>query len=180
MNSINVALSRRLRHQRQPPSSLVRRLVATGYEDAPPLTTKAVEGEHPRGRELSMAWLAGTVMTGLTSVLLMGAALYVSFQGQENFSTASEAMLFPRSSKQTSSSEKGDRPRPVAQTRSDIEVIEASIRELVEGRTMIRSRHSCAWMRRSRPLPRHLQRIFPRSMHLHARQLAGLQLLDLA
>jgi len=87
-----------------------------------------------------MAWLAGTVMTGLTSVLLMGAALYVSFQGQENFSTASEAMLFPRSSKQTSSSEKGDRPRPVAQTRSDIEVIEASIRELVEGRTMIRSR----------------------------------------
>lgn len=88
-----------------------------------------------------MAWLAGTVMTGLTSVMLMGAALYVSFQGQENFSTASEAMLFQRPAEtRTSSSEKGDRPRPVAQTRSDIEVIEASIRELADGRSMIRSR----------------------------------------
>lgn len=141
MNSINVALSRRTRHERRPPGSLLRRIAATGFEDAAPLTTQALEGEHPRGRELSMAWLAGTVMTGLTSVLLMGAALYVSFKGQENFSTASEAMLFqkPPSLSSARSTEKGDRPRSVAQTRSDIEVIAASTRELVEGRTMIRS-----------------------------------------
>ncbi len=31
-------------------------------------------------------------MTGLTSVLLMGAALYASFQGQDTFSTAYEAL----------------------------------------------------------------------------------------
>ena len=35
---------------------------------------QSTDGEIPHGRELSFAWLSGTVMTGLTSVLLMGAA----------------------------------------------------------------------------------------------------------
>ena len=67
-------------------------LKASGYEDGPALTVQSTDGEIPQGRELSFAWLAGTVMTGLTSVLLMGAALYVSFQGQDTFSTAYEAL----------------------------------------------------------------------------------------
>ena len=67
-------------------------LKASGFEDAPALTLQSTDGEIPQGRELSFAWLTGTVMTGLTSVLLMGAALYVSFQGQDTFSTAYEAL----------------------------------------------------------------------------------------
>ena len=67
-------------------------LKASGYEDAPALTVQSTDGEIPHGRELSFAWLTGTVMTGLTSVLLMGAALYVSFKGQDTFSTAYEAL----------------------------------------------------------------------------------------
>ena len=67
-------------------------LRATGFEDGPALTLASTDGGIPHGRELSFAWLTGTVMTGLTSVLLMGAALYVSFEGQSTFSTAYEAL----------------------------------------------------------------------------------------
>ncbi|KKB83847.1 hypothetical protein VW29_13025 [Devosia limi DSM 17137] len=116
---------------------------ATGFEDSPALTVQSTDGEIPHGRELSFAWLTGTVMTGLTSVLLMGAALYVSFQGQDTFSTAYEALQLARPAHEalapTDLSAKSSRIRPVTQTRSDLEIIEASIRETVDGRDMIRN-----------------------------------------
>ena len=90
-------------------------LKASGFEDAPALTVQSTDGEIPHGRELSFAWLTGTVMTGLTSVLLMGAALYVSFQGQDTFSTAYEALQIVTSPTQAmvDSQVKGDRIRPI-------------------------------------------------------------------
>ena len=118
-------------------------LKATGFEDGPALTVQSTDGEIPHGRELSFAWLTGTVMTGLTSVLLMGAALYVSFQGQDTFSTAYEALQLSRPKAEaltpTDLSAKSSRLRPVTATRSDLQVIEASIRETVDGRDMIRN-----------------------------------------
>ncbi len=116
-------------------------LKATGYEDAPALTVTSSDGDIPQGRELSFAWLAGTVMTGLTSVLLMGAALYVSFQGQDTFSTPFEALRLKTPQQQTESTSllvKTDRVKPVTLTRSEREVVEASIRETVNGRDIIR------------------------------------------
>lgn len=118
-------------------------LKATGFEDGPALTVQSTDGEIPHGRELSFAWLTGTVMTGLTSVLLMGAALYVSFQGQDTFSTAYEALQISRPHADaltpTDFSAKSSRLRPVTATRSDLEIVEASIRETVDGRDMIRN-----------------------------------------
>ncbi|WP_332690096.1 M23 family metallopeptidase [Devosia sp.] len=118
-------------------------LKSTGFEDSPALTVQSTDGEIPHGRELSFAWLTGTVMTGLTSVLLMGAALYVSFQGQDTFSTAYEALQISRPKTEaltpTDLSAKSSRLRPVTATRSDLEIIEASIRETVDGRDMIRN-----------------------------------------
>lgn len=118
-------------------------LKATGFEDSPALTLQSTDGEIPHGRELSFAWLTGTVMTGLTSVLLMGAALYVSFQGQGNFSTAYEALLLSAPKRDaiapTDYTAKSSRIRPVAPTRSDSEIIEASIRQTVDGRDMIKN-----------------------------------------
>ena len=118
-------------------------LKSAGFEDSPALTVQSTDGEIPHGRELSFAWLTGTVMTGLTSVLLMGAALYVSFQGQASFSTAYEALQISRPKAEalapTDLSAKTSRMRPVTATRSDLEVIEASIRETVDGRDMIRN-----------------------------------------
>jgi len=107
-------------------------LRASGFEDSPALTVQSTDGEIPQGRELSFAWLSGTVMTGLTSVLLMGAALYVSFQGQDTFSTAYAALKLatPRIDQPiaTDLMSKSSRLRPVAATRSDLEIIEAAIR----------------------------------------------------
>lgn len=118
-------------------------LKATGFEDSPALTVQSTDGEIPHGRELSFAWLTGTVMTGLTSVMLMGAALYVSFQGQDTFSTAYEALQVARPELEirsvTDMSAKSSRVRPVSATRSDLEVIEASIRDKVDGRDIIRN-----------------------------------------
>ncbi|MDB5507531.1 MAG: Membrane protein related to metalloendopeptidase [Devosia sp.] len=116
-------------------------LKATGYEDGAALTLNSTDGDIPHGRELSFAWLAGTVMTGLTSVLLMGAALYVSFKGQDTFSTPYAALTIsaPDSSlPPTDLAIKADRMRPIVKTRSDMEIIEASIRELEDGRAMIK------------------------------------------
>lgn len=115
-------------------------LKASGYEDSPALTVQSTDGEIPHGRELSFAWLTGTVMTGLTSVLLMGAALYVSFKGQDTFSTAYEALQIvkPQTEAVAGLRAKTDRMRPVAQTRSELEIVEASIREQVDGRDLIR------------------------------------------
>jgi len=115
-------------------------LKASGFEDGPALTVQSTDGEIPHGRELSFAWLTGTVMTGLTSVLLMGAALYVSFEGQDTFSTAYEALQLITKPAETAvdSEVKGDRVRPVAKTRSELEIVEASIRENVDGRALIR------------------------------------------
>lgn len=119
-------------------------LKASGFEDSPALTVQSTDGDIPQGRELSFAWLTGTVMTGLTSVLLMGAALYVSFKGQDTFSTAYEALQIVTSIADeealASSTVKGDRIRPIAKTRSELEIIEASIRENVDGRDIIRKR----------------------------------------
>ncbi len=118
-------------------------LQATGYEDGPALTVQSTDGEIPQGRELSFAWLTGTVLTGLTSVLLMGAALYVSFQGQDTFSTAYAALNLaaPRIDQPlaTDLTSKTSRLRPVAATRSDREIIEASTRQTVDGREIIRN-----------------------------------------
>jgi len=125
--------------QRNRHASLLR---ASGFEDGPALTIQSTDGEIPQGRELSFAWLSGTVMTGLTSVLLMGAALYVSFQGQDTFSTAYKALQLaaPKlEQKLIDSTAKSSRVRPVAATRSDLEIVEASIRQVVDGREIIRN-----------------------------------------
>jgi len=115
-------------------------LKAAGYEDAPALEPNATQGRMPAGREISFSWLAGVVMTGLTSVLLMGGGLYVSFQGQDTFSTAVDALPADASltSGQTSLLEKTNRVKPVALTRSELETVEASIRETVDGRSIVR------------------------------------------
>lgn len=111
------------------------------YADEPALTLQSADGDNPKGRELSLTWLVGTVMTGLTSIILMGAALYVSFEGQATYSTPYEALEFSKAATldfDETPRAKRSRIRPVAATRSDLEVVEASIRETAAGRTIIR------------------------------------------
>ncbi|MCF4099519.1 M23 family metallopeptidase [Maritalea mediterranea] len=119
-------------------------LKSAGYRDAPALTLNSHDGHMPHGREISLSWLSGTILTGVTGVLLMASALYVSFDGKGDFATPYSA-LSPNLVDDGSSSadgtlvtEKSDRVRPVAATRSDREIIEASIRETVNGADRIR------------------------------------------
>jgi murein DD-endopeptidase MepM/ murein hydrolase activator NlpD len=117
-------------------------LARAGFEDGPALTVASTDGDIPQGRELSFAWLTGTVMTGLTSVLLMGAALYVSFQGQATFSTAYEALqiVSNNATPTTDLVSKTDRVRPVTQTKSETEIVEASIKApSADGKDIIRT-----------------------------------------
>jgi murein DD-endopeptidase MepM/ murein hydrolase activator NlpD len=115
-------------------------LVRAGFEDGPALTVASTDGEIPQGRELSFAWLTGTVMTGLTSVMLMGAALYVSFQGQDTFSTAYEALQVVTTDHESATDliSKTNRVRPTTVAKSELEIVEASIRETVDGRDLIK------------------------------------------
>ncbi|HHG90413.1 MAG TPA: M23 family metallopeptidase [Devosia sp.] len=105
-------------------------LRASGYEDSNALTLQSTDGDIPQGRELSLSWLAGTIMTGLTSVVLMGAALYVAFLGQDTFSTPYEALRVAISPDAgvNAPTVKTNRLIPVTKTRSEREIIEASIR----------------------------------------------------
>lgn len=118
-------------------------LKATGFEDSPALTVKSSEGALPQGRELNFAWLAGTVLTGFTSFMLMAAALQVSFKGQDTFSTPYEALAISAPARPQASPDslfaKTKRAKPVTQTHSDRHVIEASIREVVDGVARIRN-----------------------------------------
>ncbi|MDR3473236.1 MAG: M23 family metallopeptidase [Devosia sp.] len=119
-------------------------LRASGFEDCPALTLQSTDGDIPHGRELSIAWLTGTVMTGLTSVLLMGAALYVSFEGQATFSTAYEALQILTSGSSAAPSNvtvKTARARPIQQTKSEVEMVGAAIKENVDGKDMIRNQN---------------------------------------
>lgn len=137
MGTINAAL---VRNSIRLSKHAGRRAHGAGWLDSAPLTTGSIEGELPKGRELSVAWLAGTVMTGLVSVLLMGAALYVSFRDLDSYSTASQALLVRKDKPEDApSGVKRDRMRPRAETRSDLELLEAPVKINANGRAIIRN-----------------------------------------
>ncbi|WP_162783655.1 M23 family metallopeptidase [Devosia naphthalenivorans] len=123
------------------PRSARRYMHLDGFKDEPALTVLSAEGSERGGREVSLGWLAGTVLTGVTSVLLMGAALYVSFAGVDSFSTAYKALdLAPSEAVVAAVAEgKTDRRRPVLTTRSSRDEIEASVLEDVGGTNLIRN-----------------------------------------
>lgn len=57
----------------------------------PPLITDGRRGP-PDRREISARWLAGTFLTGITSSILMGVALFAALDGREQLATPPELM----------------------------------------------------------------------------------------
>ncbi|WP_309085595.1 M23 family metallopeptidase [Chelativorans sp.] len=60
--------------------------------DEPPLIAGGRSGP-PDRRQISARWLAGTVLTGLTSTVLMGVALSAALDGREQLATPPESLL---------------------------------------------------------------------------------------
>ncbi|MFD0915088.1 M23 family metallopeptidase [Pseudahrensia aquimaris] len=63
----------------------------------------------PDRRRVSLRWLSGTVLTGVTSVLLMGGALYVAFDGRQQMSVPANIMQGILANSTASNVVKGDR-----------------------------------------------------------------------
>ncbi len=59
--------------------------------DEPPLVTDE-RGGPPDRREVSARWLSGTFLTGLTSCVLMGVALFAALDGREQLATPAEIL----------------------------------------------------------------------------------------
>lgn len=63
--------------------------VAAGLGDEPPLVADG-RSRTPDRREVSVRWLSGTFLTGLTSSILMGVALVAALDGREQLATPPE------------------------------------------------------------------------------------------
>ena len=116
-------------------------LKSAGFRDGAALSLQTLKSTTPEKREVSMTWLSGTVLTGVTGALLMGAVLFVSFDGRDTFATPYDSLQVEPVAVATAPqlvSVKTDRVRPVAASRSEKEIVEASIREDVDGVSRIR------------------------------------------
>lgn len=82
--------------------------------DDEPLTTGG-RSNPPDRREISARWLAGTILTGLTSTLLLGVALSAALDGREQLATPPEIALISQSAPSADNMRKGGRlaPSPV-------------------------------------------------------------------
>jgi hypothetical protein len=64
-------------------------LSIAGMGEEPPLIADGRAGP-PDRREISARWLSGTFLTGLTSSVLMGVALFAALDGREQLATPPE------------------------------------------------------------------------------------------
>lgn len=99
----------------------------------PALSSEGGKSGPPDIKDVSLRWLAGTILTGVTSVTLMGGALLAAVDGQG-------AYLIPNNEKQdvniirvttadsdkASLASKGDRPAPTANKKTDNNVLHLS------------------------------------------------------
>src|SRR6476469_8800344 len=77
------------------PSMQDARIIRSIGDQAPILA----EGRRtPDRREVSLRWLSGTFLTGITSSILMGVALFAALEGRELLTIPAEASAMSRTS----------------------------------------------------------------------------------
>ena len=97
--------------------------------EPPMMIGEETEEEAPIRRTVSLRWLAGTILTGLTSIFLMGGALMAALDNPNQFAETPEAVSDGRSEAQTAGIEfgkKGDRIRPLEQQVSSRQILQVS------------------------------------------------------
>lgn len=98
--------------------------------DTPPLVVFDDRQVLPDRRNVSVRWLAGTVLTGITSMVLMGGALLAALDGQYSVSAATHPDLKsdPRTDTESQNSgSKGDRIIRTAEEFSNKQVISVNV-----------------------------------------------------
>jgi murein DD-endopeptidase MepM/ murein hydrolase activator NlpD len=116
-------------------------LSIAGMGEEPPLSADGRAGP-PDRREISARWLSGTFLTGLTSSVLMGVALFAALDGREQLATPPEIARIVAVANEAGSGEKAktDRlspPRAVAKAR-DKRRMEVSTVTKVGDRAVVR------------------------------------------
>ncbi len=97
--------------------------------DDPPLVVgqKDDKPQTPIFRAISWRWLTGTVLTGVTSVALMGAALMAALNNPNQFASLPDALSrFAADSSEIVFGQKGDRIRPHHEDVSSRQIIQVS------------------------------------------------------
>lgn len=113
-----------------------------GLGNEPPLIADGRSGP-PDRREVSARWLSGTFLTGLTSTVLMGVALFAALDGREQLATPPEIADVRLASGRADAGQQAkeqrlSEPRQIARSR-DRRRIEASMVSRVGDRDVIRT-----------------------------------------
>jgi len=95
--------------------------------DEPPLVMHGDQHVLKDRRQVSLRWLAGTVLTGVTSVVLMGGALMAALEGQYSVAAATAPLGLDPSDEDGGRSSKGDRMTKSATAFSNKQVIDVNV-----------------------------------------------------
>ena len=101
------------------------------FGNEPPLTVGIDKSGAPARRSISVRWLSGTILTGLTSFVLMGGALTVALNGQNLIATPAESADPSLITAHLVTGEKGDRilPAPSPPTAREVIPVAVTVRE---------------------------------------------------
>ena len=79
----------------------------------PPLSLGNEPREAPAKRAVSMRWLGGTILTGVTSIFLMGGALTAALDNPNQFASLPEALADTAGADENEFGQKSDRIQPI-------------------------------------------------------------------
>lgn len=116
---------------------LQRPIVDLGDED--PLYTRNISNGPPDRRRVSLRWLAGSVLTGIFSALLIGGALQAAI-GLDEYTVVRPALAHGMAFGEGEVAEKSDRFRPVPETKVTRRVIQISTVTREQDRNIVRVR----------------------------------------
>ncbi len=135
MTAVPVALGGRFAFAGDPPTSFI----DLGTE--PPLTIGSPSVGAPAARAVSIRWLSGTILTGITAFVLMGGALAVALNGQQLAAAPPESVDLGALSNHIAIGEKGDRILPVAAEPATREIIPVAVTVREGDRDLIQQRN---------------------------------------
>ena len=107
--------------------------------DEPALASGKQDVQHLR-RSVSLRWLSGTVLTGVSSSLLIGGALLAAMDGPHQFVAPASASILTQSTGTSDFAGKADRIEPIIQAPASRQLLQVSTRTRQDDRDLIRLR----------------------------------------